>query len=211
MIGRRDDGGAGQGEQAIFRTDENPRRIRFARAFQQFGDGLLVFEIVQQLPDAFEIAQSGFVQQVGLPAHDQHGPIGAVGRPNREAAADKILRRTVDGFNAACQPGDFHPTELDGLRTHGLNIPKTNWARPIDTPPFCGYQLRPGVTFTYLGLKVDARAQVHTPAGPIRNLWAAGEIMAGSILGQGYLAGFGMTIGTVFGRIAGKEAAAHVA
>ena len=64
---------------------------------------------------------------------------------------------------------------------------------------------------TYLGLKVDARAQVHTAEGPIRNLWAAGEIMAGSILGQGYLAGFGMTIGTVFGRIAGKEAAAHVA
>lgn len=121
------------------------------------------------------------------------------------------LRQTVDGFNAACQPGTFHPTELDGLRTHGLNIPKTNWARPIDTPPFYGYQLRPGVTFTYLGLKVDATAQVHTPAGPIRNLWAAGEIMAGSILGQGYLAGFGMTIGTVFGRIAGKEAAAHVA
>jgi len=121
------------------------------------------------------------------------------------------LRQTVDGFNAACQPGEFHPTELDGLRTHGLNIPKTNWARPIDTPPFYGYQLRPGVTFTYLGLKVDGTAQVHTPAGPIRNLWAAGEIMAGSILGQGYLAGFGMTIGTVFGRLAGKEAAAHVA
>jgi tricarballylate dehydrogenase len=121
------------------------------------------------------------------------------------------MRRTVDGFNAACQPGQFHPTELDGLRTHGLNVPKTNWARPIDTAPFYGYQLRPGVTFTYLGLKVDARAQVHSATGPIRNLWAAGEIMAGSILGQGYLAGFGMTIGTVFGRIAGKEAAAHVA
>ncbi len=121
------------------------------------------------------------------------------------------MRRTVDGFNAACQTGQFHPTELDGLRTHGLNVPKTNWARPIDTAPFYGYQLRPGVTFTYLGLKVDARAQVHSATGPIRNLWAAGEIMAGSILGQGYLAGFGMTIGTVFGRIAGKEAAAHVA
>lgn len=121
------------------------------------------------------------------------------------------LRSTVDSFNAACQPGTFHPTELDGLRTRGLNIPKTNWARPIDTAPFYGYQLRPGVTFTYLGLKVDAAAQVHTPNGPIRNLWAAGEIMAGSILGQGYLAGFGMTVGTVFGRIAGKEAAARVA
>ena len=123
----------------------------------------------------------------------------------------QAVRRTVDSFNAACRPGRFHPTELDGVATEGLAIPKTNWARPLDTPPFYGYQLRPGVTFTYLGLKVDARAQVHTAEGPIRNLWAAGEIMAGSILGQGYLAGFGMTIGTVFGRIAGREAAAHVA
>lgn len=123
----------------------------------------------------------------------------------------QAVRKTVDGFNAACRPGKFHPTELDGLATEGLEVPKTNWARPLDTPPFYGYQLRPGVTFTYLGLKVDAHAQVHSAEGPIRNLWAAGEIMAGSILGQGYLAGFGMTIGTVFGRIAGKEAAAHVA
>jgi tricarballylate dehydrogenase len=121
------------------------------------------------------------------------------------------LAQTVAEFNAACQPGKFHPTELDGLSTKGLALPKTNWARPLDQPPFYGYQLRPGVTFTYLGLKVDGKAQVHSPEGPIRNLWAAGEIMAGSILGQGYLAGFGMTIGTVFGRIAGKEAAAYVA
>lgn len=121
------------------------------------------------------------------------------------------VQTTVSAFNAACRPGTFHPTELDGMATEGLDIQKTNWARPLDKPPYYGYQLRPGVTFTYLGLKVSDSAQVHTPDGPITNLWAAGEIMAGSILGQGYLAGFGMTIGTVFGRIAGKEAAAHVA
>ena len=86
---------------------------------------------------------------------------------------------------------------------------RTNWARPIDTPPYYGYSLRPGVTFTYLGLKVDKTARVTGASGQMENLWAAGEIMAGSILGQGYLAGFGMTIGTVFGRIAGQEAAAH--
>ena len=120
------------------------------------------------------------------------------------------LAATVADFNAACQPGKFHPTELDGLSTTGLAPAKTNWARPIDTPPYYAYQLRPGVTFTYLGLKVSDRAQVHTANGPMQNIWAAGEIMAGSILGQGYLAGFGMTIGTVFGRIAGREAAAHV-
>lgn len=120
------------------------------------------------------------------------------------------LTQTVEAFNAACQPGGFQPTELDGVATQGLTPAKTNWARPINKPPYYGYQLRPGVTFTYLGLKVSDRAQVHTAQGPLANVFAAGEIMAGSILGQGYLAGFGMTIGTVFGRIAGAEAAKHV-
>ncbi|WP_435310886.1 FAD-dependent tricarballylate dehydrogenase TcuA [Primorskyibacter sedentarius] len=120
------------------------------------------------------------------------------------------LRATVDDFNAACgDTSGFHPTELDGVSTTGITPPKTNWARPITEPPFYGYSLRTGVTFTYLGLKVDENAQCSVGNQPITNLWAAGETMAGSILGQGYLAGFGMTIGTVFGRIAGKEAAAH--
>lgn len=118
--------------------------------------------------------------------------------------------RTVADFNAACRPGTFHSTELDGLATEGIEPPKTNWARPLDTAPFYGYSLRPGVTFTYLGLKVDDAARVSGANGRYANIWAAGEIMAGSILGQGYLAGIGMTIGTVFGRTAGKGAAAYV-
>ena len=133
-----------------------------------------------------------------------------------EDLADKMglpaaaLVQTVATFNAACgDTSGFHPTELDGVTTTGLTPPKTNWARPITDPPFYGYSLRTGVTFTYLGLKVDETAQCAIGNRPIANLWAAGETMAGSILGQGYLAGFGMTIGTVFGRIAGKEAAAH--
>ncbi len=120
------------------------------------------------------------------------------------------LRATVDAFNASC--GDtrgFKPTELDGVSTKGLTPPKTNWARSITQAPFYGYSLRTGVTFTYLGLKVDETAQCSIGNRPVSNLWAAGETMAGSILGQGYLAGFGMTIGTVFGRIAGAEAAKH--
>ncbi len=121
------------------------------------------------------------------------------------------LAATVAAFNAACRDGPFAPTELDGRGTEGLSPPKTNWARPINTPPYYGYQLRPGVTFTYLGLQVSDAARVQGAAGPLRNVWAAGEIMAGSILGKGYLAGFGMTIGTVFGRIAGREAARHAA
>lgn len=120
------------------------------------------------------------------------------------------LKATVEEFNDACgDTANFHPTELDGVATSGLTPAKTNWARPINEPPFYGYSLRTGVTFTYLGLKVDENAQCSTAKGPIKNLWAAGETMAGSILGQGYLAGYGMTIGTVFGRIAGREAAAY--
>ena len=122
----------------------------------------------------------------------------------------EALERTVAEFNDACgDEAGFRPTELDGVATTGLAPAKSNWARRIDTPPFYGYSLRPGVTFTYLGFQVDETARCRTDAGPICNLWAAGETMAGSILGQGYLAGFGMTIGTVFGRIAGREAAAY--
>lgn len=130
---------------------------------------------------------------------------GKLGLPV-DAVAD-----TIAGFNAACREGQFRPQELDGLATSGLTPAKTNWARAIAQPPFYAYSLRPGVTFTYLGLKVDRQARATGPEGPYENIWSAGEMMAGSILGQGYLAGFGMTIGTVFGRIAGQEAAAHVA
>ncbi len=118
------------------------------------------------------------------------------------------LEATVAAFNQACQPGPFDNLALDGLHTSGLTPPKTNWARPIEAPPFIGYPLRPGITFTYLGVRVDETARVMMQDGrPAANLFASGEIMAGSILGRGYLAGFGMTIGTVFGRIAGREAA----
>lgn len=120
------------------------------------------------------------------------------------------VRATVETFNAACgDTSGFKPTELDGVATKDIEPAKTNWARPITKPPFYGYSLKTGVTFTYLGLKVDEKAQCAIGNRPVSNLWAAGETMAGSILGQGYLAGFGMTIGTVFGRIAGQEAVKH--
>jgi tricarballylate dehydrogenase len=117
------------------------------------------------------------------------------------------LVRTVSAFNRSVVRGSFNHAVLDDCRTEGLTPNKTHWARPLDTPPFWGYPLRPGITFTYLGLKVDARARVLMKNGePAANVFAAGEIMAGNILGQGYVAGVGMTIGTVFGRIAGEEA-----
>ncbi|MEJ2057873.1 MAG: FAD-binding protein, partial [Desulfofustis sp.] len=120
------------------------------------------------------------------------------------------LTETVSRFNQATREGSFDPGELDDCRTEGIEPVKSHWARPIDSPPFYGYPLRPGITFTYLGVAVNERAKVvmidDTPAA---NSFAAGEIMSGNILGQGYMAGFGMTIGTVFGRLAGRGAAAY--
>ena len=118
--------------------------------------------------------------------------------------------RTVTDYNAACRVGRFDHTVLDDCHTEGLTPAKTHWALPLDTPPYYGYALRPGITFTYLGLKVNEQAAVHFGGRPSRNLFVAGEMMAGNVLGKGYLAGIGMSIGTTFGRIAGTQAARAV-
>jgi tricarballylate dehydrogenase len=118
------------------------------------------------------------------------------------------LEATVREYNSSVRSGTFDSSVLDDCKTEGIAPAKTHWARRIDQPPFIGYPLRPGITFTYLGVKVAENGQVlMQDSQPCANLFAAGEIMAGNILGEGYLAGFGMSIGSVFGRIAGREAA----
>ena len=127
------------------------------------------------------------------------------GKLGLDAAA---LEKTIGDFNAAVRPGHFDHTTLDDCRTEGLTPPKTHWARKIETAPFYAYPVRPGITFTYLGLRVDARSRMVMADGtPAKNMFAAGEIMAGNVLGRGYAAGIGMTIGSVFGRLAGRGAA----
>ncbi|PNG52933.1 MULTISPECIES: FAD-dependent tricarballylate dehydrogenase TcuA [unclassified Variovorax] len=115
--------------------------------------------------------------------------------------------QTIGGYNAACRVGMFDHTVLDDCHTEGLAPAKTHWARPLDTAPFYAYPLRPGITFTYLGLEVDETAAVRFGGRASPNLFVAGEMMAGNVLGQGYTAGVGMSIGTAFGRIAGTQAA----
>ncbi|MDH0745600.1 FAD-dependent tricarballylate dehydrogenase TcuA [Pseudomonas sp. GD03842] len=115
---------------------------------------------------------------------------------------------TVERYNRACSVGTFDHTTLDDCHTSGLTPAKTHWARPLVKPPFQAYPLKPGVTFTYLGLATDENAAVHFNGQPSRNLFVAGEMMAGNVLGKGYTAGIGMAIGTAFGRIAGTQAAA---
>jgi tricarballylate dehydrogenase len=118
------------------------------------------------------------------------------------------LEKTVAEFNAAVQLGAFDHTQLDDCATAGLKIPKSHWARKLDTAPYYGYPLRPGITFTYFGVRVNQESRMLLKDGkPAGNMFAAGEIMAGNVLGKGYLAGIGMTIGAVFGRLAGEGAA----
>jgi len=121
--------------------------------------------------------------------------------------ADRVSD-TVARFNNAVRPGAFDLEVLDDCHTRGLAPEKSHWAQRLDTPPFWGYPLKPGITFTYLGLRVDETMRVMTTDGaPMQNVYAAGEIMSGNVLRRGYIAGIGMTIGTVFGRIAGESAA----
>src|SRR3954468_406131 len=128
--------------------------------------------------------------------------------------ADKLaldpaaLEATVTSFNAGVRTGTFDDKTLDDCRTEGLTPPKSHWARRIDTAPFYAYPVRPGITFTYLGTRVNREARMLMQGGgAAQNMFAAGEIMAGNVLGRGYAAGIGMTIGSVFGRVAGREAA----
>jgi tricarballylate dehydrogenase len=119
-----------------------------------------------------------------------------------------VLKETVNGFNATVQPGTFDDTILDDCRTQGLTPDKTHWARRIEKAPFYAYPVRPGITFTYLATRVNKEARMLMKDGKSSaNMFAAGEVMSGNVLGRGYAAGMGMTIGSVFGRIAGGEAA----
>jgi tricarballylate dehydrogenase len=114
----------------------------------------------------------------------------------------------IKAYNAAVrQDTPFNPTVKDGRRTEGLAVNKSNWANTIDTPPFEAYAVTCGITFTFGGLRIDTRARVlSTDGSPIRNLFAAGELVGG-IFYFNYPGGSGLTNGAVFGRIAGAGAA----
>lgn len=123
----------------------------------------------------------------------------------------KGLEDTVRRFNAAVQPGDFNPTVKDAKGTAGITPPKSNWALPIDTPPFEGYAVTCGITFTFGGLRIDRECQVIDTRGEaIPGLYAAGELVGG-LFYFNYAGGSGLMAGATFGRLAGTSAgrAAH--
>ena len=124
----------------------------------------------------------------------------------------ETFARTMSEYNYATSgKTDLCMQSPDGNGTRGITPPKSNWAIPVNRPPFYALPLRPGITFTYMGLAVDETCRVLDQTGrPFLNVYAAGEIMSGNILTRGYLAGFGMTIGAVFGELAGRMAATNV-
>jgi tricarballylate dehydrogenase len=119
------------------------------------------------------------------------------------------LARTVRAFNAAVQPGDFNPAVLDGKATRGITPPKSNWALPLDRPPYVGFAVTCGITFTFGGLRVTPKAEVlDTEDRLIPGLYAAGELVGG-LFYQNYPGGAGLMAGAVFGKLAGEHAARH--
>ena len=121
------------------------------------------------------------------------------------------LERTVTAFNAAVQIDVlFDPNIKDGRGTEGLAVAKSNWANPLDTPPYEAYGVTCGITFTFGGLHIDAAGRVLDAAqDPIPGLYAAGELVGG-LFYFNYPGGTGLTSGAVFGRISGSGAAAFV-
>jgi len=116
--------------------------------------------------------------------------------------------QTVQAYNAAVdKTKSFDPTILDGKRTNGLAIDKTNWANTLDTPPYKAYPVTCGITFTYGGLKIDEKtgAVLRANNTAIDGLYACGELVGG-VFYHGYPGGSGLTSGAVFGRIAGYGA-----
>jgi tricarballylate dehydrogenase len=116
--------------------------------------------------------------------------------------------KTVTDFNAAVMTDvPFNPAVKDGKGTRGLPIPKSNWAQPLDKPPYVGYAVTTGITFTFGGLKIDEGARViDCEQRPIPGLFAAGELVGG-LFYHNYPGGAGLMAGAVFGRIAGRSAA----
>jgi tricarballylate dehydrogenase len=115
---------------------------------------------------------------------------------------------TIKEWNRAVRTDiPFDPNIKDGRCASGLAINKSNWANSIDTPPFEGYAVTCGVTFTFGGLRIDTQAQVlNTDCQAIGGLYAAGELVGG-LFYFNYPGGTGLMSGAVFGRIAGAAAA----
>jgi len=121
--------------------------------------------------------------------------------------APEVLVHTIEEFNAACRDDvPFDPTRPDGKKTHGLAIPKSNWACRIESPPYRAYPVTCGITFTFGGVKINEKAQVlNSLHEPIKGLYASGDILG--LFFHNYPSFTGQTRNAVFSRLAGAHAA----
>lgn len=169
-------------------------------------------EIVKQPGSvAYQIYDQTMMDAVGRQKYDGAAQVTA---STLKELAEKLeinvdgFLQTVEEYNNACvNDRPFSETTRDGLATKGISPPKTNWARPIKQAPFVAYACTGGLTFTFGGLRVDARCQVLNKLNrPIKGLYAAGEITGGFFF-HNYPSGSGLTRGAVTGRVAGGNAA----
>jgi tricarballylate dehydrogenase len=167
-----------------------------ARAFQLFD------AMTEPLLRPDEYAGTGVSRLQGSTVHELAELIG-VDPP--------ALERTVREYNAAVQDGAFNPAVKDGKGTRGITPPKSNWALPLDTPPYLAFPVTCGITFTFGGVRIDAEARVlDDRRRPLPGLTAAGEMVGGLFYGN-YPGGSGLSAGAVFGRRAGTTAARFAA
>ena len=189
-------------------TDEAPGPVdvnydHISRAIKDQPDGIAHVIFDARMDDVPNWKKSIRTDQAPLKAETIEGIAHACG------ISTEGLVRTVEDYNAACGKGEFSPLKVDGLATAGVEPIKSNWARPIDKPPYYAYPIIAGVCFTYGGVKINKNAQVIDNDGrPIPGLYAAGE--AAGLYYQVYTGATSVMRGAVFGKIAGEHAASRI-
>ena len=175
--------------------------VKFSKAIMAHRDG-----VAYNIFDAKTSSMPTFKGAIRAPEEPfEAGTIGELA--DKAGLPRQAFEETVAAFNAACKSGKFEPNEMDGLHTEGLEFDKTNWARPIDTPPYLAFPVTGGITFTFGGLKTTAEAKVvHTTGRVIPGLYVAGEPI-GELYFYNYMGATSVLRGAVFGRIAGRNAA----
>ena len=177
--------------------------VKFSKAIVEHGDGLAFCVFDQQAYNRPEFQRAWYPVGPPIIANTIEDLAAALELPVEAFAS------TVRDFNAAVQPGDYDLDRLDGKRAAGITPPKSNWSLPITQPPFVAVPVTGGITFTFGGLKVDTSARVIDTAGRvIDGLYAAGEPI-GELYYYNYPGATSCLRGCVFGRIAGRHAAAQ--
>ncbi|GAB7090275.1 FAD-dependent tricarballylate dehydrogenase TcuA [Halorubrum luteum] len=182
-----------------------------AHTYAKFGQR--IFE--QPYHEAFIIVDSKVVDDV---AH--MGPSRAITADSIESLIHRLdienveqAVETVEEYNDACDPDaaeQYEPEVLDGNSTDGLALPKSNWALPLDEPPYTGYPVTGGMTFAFGGIAITSDAEVlDTTDSIIPGLYGAGNV-TGGLFYNNYPGGTGLTNAAVFGKVAAESAVEYI-